>query len=173
MTRSMKQLARTTVAVLILLGLGGARIAATKDAEVIVAAGTLDDRFLADSLFHIGEFWMKVPGDTEFNRWLSQGINRKVVIRLMTNPARFADDKNVRILSGTLMHSTAPDPTPVMTDVVGRLPNGNTPVVHVLYLKDEVTGSLGPITFETADLVTARKFDAYDSTPISIVIEIK
>ena len=170
---SIKRLARCAVIVSMFIGLGAARILAAEDAEVIVASGTLDDQFLADALFHIGEFWMRVPPDTVFHRWLSQGIGRKVVIMLTTNPARFADAKNVRILSGTLMHTTAPNPDPVTSNVIGRLPSGNVPVVHVLFLKDELTGSLGAVTFETADLVTAAKFHAYDDAQINIVIEIE
>lgn len=154
------------------IGLGGIRTLAAEDAEVIVASGTLGGRFLADALFHIGEFWMRVPPDTQFHRWLSQGINRKVVIMLTTDPARFGDATNVRILSGMLIRGTAPNPTPATIDVIGRLPAGNLPVVHILFLKDGLTGSLGPITFETADFETAMRFGAYDDTHISIVIEI-
>jgi hypothetical protein len=52
------------------------------------------------------------------------------------------------------------------------LPAGNSPVVHVLFLRDELSGSLGAVTFETADLETATKFDPYDNTHINIVIAI-
>ena len=77
------------------------------------------------------------------------------------------------ILSGTLMHETAPSPTPAITDVVGRLPAGNLSVVHVLFLEDELTKSIGAVTFETADADTVAKFDVYDDTPINIVIKIE
>jgi hypothetical protein len=170
---STKSLARIAVIALMLISLGATGALAAEDAGVIVASGTLDGRFLAKSLFHIGEFWIRVPPDTEFNRWLSQGIDRKVVIRLMTDPARFADVKNVRILSGTLMHGTAPDSTPNTEDGIGRLPTGDSPVVHLLFLKNELTGGFNAITFETADLETAMRFDAYDNAPINIVIEIQ
>jgi hypothetical protein len=46
------------------------------------------------------------------------------------------------------------------------------PVVHVLFLKDDVTGSLGAVTFQTSDRSTALKFDAYDSEPINVIIKI-
>lgn len=153
------------------VGLGATGTLAADHADVIVASGKLHGQFLADALFNVGEeFWMRVPSDSEFNRWLSQGLKRPVVIRLTTDPARFADVKNMRILSGTLIHNTAPTPTPVTTDRVGRLPEGNMSFVHVLFLKDELTGSFGPITFETADRVTASKFEPYDGAHVNIVI---
>ena len=82
------------------------------------------------------------------------------------------DGKSVRILSGRLIHGTAPNPTPVTSNVVGNLPEGNSSVVHILFLKDDLTGTLGAVTFETADLDTARKFDAYDGARVNIVIKI-
>lgn len=170
---SIKWLARIAVIASVFIGLGATGTLAAEDAEVVVASGTLGGGSLADALFNIGEFWMRVAPDTEFHRWLSQGINRKVVIMLTTNPARFGDAKNVRILGGTLMHETAPNPTPATIDVIGRLPTGNLSIVHILFLKDELTGSLGPITFQTADFETAAKFDAYDDTYINVVIAIK
>jgi len=92
---------------------------------------------------------------------------------MTAHPDRFADAKNVRILSGTLMHQTAPAPTPAAANVFGNLPPGDSPIVHVLFLKDKLTGSLGAVTFETADLVTAAKFNDYDGTYLNIVIEIE
>jgi hypothetical protein len=168
-----KWLARTAVIVSIFIGLGATRTLAAEGTEVVVVSGTLDGRFLARALFHVGEFWMRVPADTEFNRWLSQGVDRKVVIRLMSDPARFADVKNVRILSGTLKRGISPDPTPNTVDVVGRLPEGDSPVVNVLFLQNELTGGFNAITFETADLATAMKFDPYDDKHIDIVIELE
>jgi len=168
------------------IGLTATRTAVAQDTETIVVSGTLNgsqdaerhdiggsaEEKLPLDLFHIGEFWISVTPDTLFHRWLSQGIGRKVVIRLTTNSARFGDVRNVRILSGTLKHETASNPTPSSADVEGRLPRGNLPTVHILYLKDELTGSLGEVTFETADLRTARKFDAYFDTDVIIVIQI-
>ena len=169
---SARQLARIAVIVSMCILLGTTRTAPADDADVVVASGTLEGNFLAEALFHIGEFWMRVPPDTEFHRWLSQGIRRKVAIMLTANPARFGDATNVRILSGTLMHGTAPNPTPANIDVIGRLPKGNLGMVHILFLKDELTGSLGPITFETSDFETAMKFDACNGTHVNIVIKI-
>lgn len=173
MNTSIKWLARIAVIAPVFIGLGATRTSAAKDTEVVVASGTLGGHVLAGALFHIGEFWMRVTPDTEFHRWLAQGIDRKVVVMLTTNPDRFGDARNVRILSGTLMHGTAPNPTPATTDVIGRLPAGNLPLVHILFLKDELSGSLGPITFETADFDTATKFDPYDDTHTNIVIKIE
>ena len=169
---SIKCFARIAVVASLLVGLGATRTAAAKDGYVILASGELDDRFLADSLFHIGEFWMKVTPNTEFHRWLSQGIHRNVVISLTTNPAQFADARNRRILIGTQMHEIASNPTPMTNDVFGRLPEGDSPLVHILFLKDELSGSLGAVTFETSDRATAAKFAPYDSTTIGIVIQI-
>ena len=151
----------------------GTTTAAAKDVEVVVASGTLEGQFLASALFHIDEFWMRVGPDTEFHRWLSQGLDRKVVILLTTQPARFDDVKNVRILSGTLIHETTPTFTSAATNVIGRFPEGDSSFVHVLFLKDEITGSIGAVTFETADRVTADNFDAYANRHINIVIVIE
>lgn len=41
-----------------------------------------------------------------------------------------------------------------------------------LFLKDELTGSFGAVTFETADRVTASKFEPYDGAHINIVIQL-
>jgi hypothetical protein len=155
-----------------LIGFGAGSALAADRADVIVVSGTLSGQFLADALFHVGEFWMRVASNTEFHRWLSHGIDHKVVITLITDPTPLEDVTNVRILSGTLVHETAPNPTPLTTSVVGRLPEGNASVVHILFLKDETTGTLGAVTFETADLDTARKFEAYDGTRVNIVIKI-
>ena len=144
-----------------------------QQADVVVASGTLDDRFLHESLFHIGEFWIRVPSHTEYNRWLSQGIGHRIVILLTDDPAKFGDVQNVRILSGTLIHNIAPNPTPMTEDVIGRLPEGNMGFVHILFLKDELTGSFGPITFETSDQVEATKFEAYNGKPINIVLQLE
>jgi hypothetical protein len=168
---SINGLVRTALLASMLVGLGATRPSAAGKPGVIVASGELDDRFLADSLFHIGEFWMKVAPDTEFHRWLSRGMHREVVISLLADPAAFVDaGSNVRMLVGTLIHSTAPNPTPMTTDVVGRLPSGNAPLVHVLLLQDNLTGSLGAVTFQTSDYETAVKFAPYDGTIIGIVI---
>jgi hypothetical protein len=170
---STTRFARIALITSMFIGLGATSSLAAKDGEVVVASGTLDGRFLADSLFHIGEFWMKVSPDTVFHRWLSEGLHKKVVILLTADPSRFADAKNVRILSGTLMHETAPPVTPATTNVVGRLPEGNSGATHILFLKDELTGTLGAVTFETTDLETAAKFHAYDDALVNIVIQIQ
>lgn len=142
-------------------------------AEVVVASGTMDGRFLADALFHIGEFWMHVRPDTEFHRWMSQGLDRTVVIMVTNDTRRFADVRNVRILSGTLIRNMADAITPAVENVVGRLPEGDMAFVHELFLRDELSGILGPVTFETCDRVTASKFEAYVGKHIDMIIQIK
>ena len=171
-TMSIKRVVRIAIIASMFMGLDATKILAAEKANVIVASGKLDDRFLDDALFHIGEFWMRVAPNTEFRRWLAQGTHRTVVISLMTNPAQFVDARNVRILVGTLMNETASNPTPMTTDVVGRLPEGNSPLVHILFLRDELSGRLSAVTFETSDRDTAAKFAPYDGTNIGIVIAI-
>ena len=117
----------------------------------MVASGELDGQFLADSLFHVGN----------------------VVIRLTTDPARFADARDERMLAGTLIDETAPNPTPMTTNVTGRLPEGNMPMIHILFLKDERSGSLGTVTFQTADYETAGKFSAHGGTNVGIIIKLE
>lgn len=170
---SARRLAPVVVAALVIIGVSTTRASADTGADVVVASGTLDDHYFDRDLFHIGEFWMQVPANTQFHRWLLDGMNRRVDIIITTDPKRFSDEKNVRILDGTLMHETAPKPTASSVDVKGDLPDGNLSVVHVLFLKDEATGTFGPITFETSDFETASKFDAYDDKHVAIVIKIE
>ncbi len=129
-----------------------------RNTDVTVASGKLEHHFLTNDLFHIDKLWMEVKSDTEFHRWLSQGINGKVSIVVTTNPEKFGDRPNVRILTGKLIHQLAPS---------------LTPIVHMMFLYDEVLEALGAVTFETDDPVTARKFDGFDDKVVSIVIELR
>ena len=124
--------------------------------DVTVASGKLAHHYFTNDLFHIDKLWMEVASDSLFHKWLSQAINDKVVITLTTNPEKFGDRKNVRILTGKLIHQLAPS---------------TTPITHMLFLQDEQLGALSPVTFETDDLATALRFDGYDDTVVSIVIE--
>jgi len=121
-------------------------------------SGSLAHHRLTDDLFRIDELWMQVTPDTEFHRWLSEGIDKDVAIILTHNPDRFADLKGVRILTGTLIHDTSPNASPI---------------VHEMFLKDPATGAIGAVTFETTDAATAKKFDAYDGVEVSLIIQIK
>ena len=67
---------------------GATRTFAAESTEVILASGKLEGRFLAGSLFHIDEFWIRVSTGTEFNRWLSEGLKHNVVVLLTTNSDR-------------------------------------------------------------------------------------
>ena len=149
---------RALLLVVLCGGVGGAGPFATKGADVTVASGKLAHHDFTNDLFRIDELWMQVTPDTQFHRWLSQGINGKVSVVLTTHPDRFGDRPTIRILSGKLMHETAPH---------------MSPIVHMIFLRDELTGSVGAVTFETDDRSTAQKFDAFDDDDISIVIEIK
>ncbi len=174
MNRTIGRLGRIVLVAAMFGGVGTPRLQADKPADAIVASGKLEGRFLADALFHIDEFWMRVASETEFNRWLSQGLDRPVVVRLVADTARAGDERNARILSGILVHQTAPKPTSITTDVVGRLPQGDSGFVHVFFVKDDIAGgaTLGAVTFETADLATVSKFSAFEGVHVNILIEI-
>ena len=45
--------------------------------------------------------------------------------------------------------------------------------MHVLFLQDTRTGTLGAVTFQTTDPIIAKKFDAYDDAEVSVIIRIK
>lgn len=170
MTAVRRRLRQVAVAGAIVIGAGAAVASAAKEPEIVVASGKMDGRFLADSLFHIDEFWMQVNSGTEFHRWLSRGLHKKVVVSLIASAAALTDEKNMRILTGTLIHQTAPREGP---GTGGRLPKGDSGLVHVLFLQDDLSGSLGAVTFETADRATVEKFDVYDGKRITIIIRIK
>ena len=127
-------------------------------ADVNVASGKLAHHYFTNDLFRIDKLWMQVAPDTVFHRWLSQGINGEAAVVLTAAPEKFGDRRNVRILSGRLMHETAPR---------------TSPIVHMMFLQDEQTGSAGAVTFETDDRRIAQKFDAFDGRDVSIVIVIK
>jgi hypothetical protein len=174
MNRIVHQFAQITVVASMCTGPGAAWLEADEAAAAVVASGTLHGRFRAASLFHIDEFWMQVASGTDFHRWLSQGLGRLVVVRLTADATQVHDEKRMRILTGTLVHETAPRPTSITTNVVGRLPEGDSGLVHVFFVTDEIAGrgTLSAVTFETADLATVSKFAAYEGGRINIVIEI-
>lgn len=174
MNRAVNQIGRVAVIASLIIGTVAARGEAGQTSEV-VASGKLEGWLLASSLFHIDEFWMKVASGTDFNRWLSEGLDHTVVVSLAPDAVRLGDEKNVRILSGTLVHEIAPQPTPMTTDVVGRLPEGDSGFVHVFFLTDVIAGSmtLSAVTFETADLATVSKFCVYEGARVNIIISIR
>ena len=147
---------RALLLVVVCAGVCAAQTTARR-ADITVASGKLEHHFLTNDLFHIDKLWIEAASDSLFHRWLSQGINDTVAIILTTDPDQFGDRPNVRIMSGTLVHELAPS---------------TTPIVHVLFLRDEATGTVGSVVFETADPVLAQKFDAYDDQEVSIVIAI-
>jgi len=134
------------------------RAQAPVPADIVVVSGTLAHHYFTNDLFRIDTLWMQVAPDTLFHRWLSQGINAPASIVLTATPDQFGDRRNVRILTGTLMHSTTP---------------GQSPIVHTMFVVDQQTGTTGPVTFETDDLATAVKFDRFDDATVSIVIQIQ
>ena len=125
--------------------------------EVMIVSGSLAHHALTDDMFRIGELWMQVISNTEFHRWLSQGIDRNVSIILTPRPDRFADAKGVRILTGTMIHNTAPNAAPI---------------VHEMFLKDVMTGAFSSVVFQTTDPAIAKTFDYFDNAEVSVVIQI-
>ena len=123
----------------------------------MIASGTMGHHTLTNDLFHINDLWMRVRPETEFHRWLSQGVDRHVTVSLTTAPERYADTANIRILTGVLIHNTAVDAMVV---------------THILYLQDPATHVLGAITFETTDVGMAAKWDVYDNGEVSVVIKV-
>jgi len=123
----------------------------------VITSGTLEHHALTNDLFRIDAFWMRVTPDTEFHRWLSQGVDRHAIIELSTAPARYADTPTTRILTGTLIHNTSIDAMIV---------------THILYVQDPATRALSAITFETVDAATARQWDAFDNGEVSVVIKV-
>jgi hypothetical protein len=123
----------------------------------VIASGTLEHHALTNDLFRINDFWMRVTPDTEFHRWLSEGIDRHMSISLTTHPERYGDSRAVRLLTGTLVHNTSVDAMVV---------------THILYVQDPETRELSPITFETVDASTARKWDEFDNGEVSVVIKV-
>jgi hypothetical protein len=142
-------------------------------ADVTIAAGKLERHRSGSELFQIDELWIRVAEDTEFHRWLSQGVDRQVALVLTANTARLADEAGMRILTGKLIHQTAPNPTPNTVDVVGQLPPGNLPMVHIVFLRDELTATIGAVTLQTSDRETASRFEGFDDALVSIVIRIE
>jgi hypothetical protein len=128
------------------------------DGDGVVIVGTLAHHRLSNDLFRIDRLWMRVEPDTLFHRWLLDGAGRVAAIGLTTDPGRFADVPNVRILTGRLIHQTAPTATPLL---------------HVLFLEDPLSGFLGPITFETQDPIVAHTFDRWADAEVSVIVEIR
>ena len=92
---------------------------------------------------------------------------------ITTQTARLTDEAGMRILTGKLVHLTAPNPTPATVDVVGQLPPGDLPMVHIVLVRDEALGTLGAVTLQTSDGATASRLQGFDDADVSIVIAIK
>jgi len=125
--------------------------------DVLVVHGSLAHHRLSNDLFRINGFWMRVEPDTVFHRWLLRGTGHPASIVLTTAPDRFADRANVRILTGRLVHQTAPS---------------ETAVVHIFFQQDALTGSLGAVTFQTEDRALALTVDAWCDAEVSLIVEI-
>lgn len=141
--------------------MGGAVVHAASvsaQTETTVVLGSLAHHRFSNDLFHIEGLWMLVQPDSVFHRWLMRGANRTAAVALTSDPDRFADQPNVKVLTGRLIHQTAPSASPVL---------------HMFFLRDEWSGTLGPVTFETKDPVIAWMFDQWADSTVSIVIEIR
>jgi hypothetical protein len=141
--------------------------------DVTLAAGKLAHHRISNELFQVEELWIRVAEDTEFHRWLSQGINHEATVVITTRTARLTDEAGTRILTGKLIHQTAPNPTPKIVDVVGEIPPGDLPMVHIVFVRDELLETLGAVTLQTSDGATASRLEGFDDATVSIVIAIK
>lgn len=151
-------LALVPLACVLLAGHVSTQIGAHQPCNAItVVRDTLEHHRITNDLFHVHRLWMRVEPGTEFHRWLSQASGGDIAIVLTTEPDSFGDMHDVRILTGTLNHGTAPR---------------DTSVQHIICIRDALTGSVGPITFQTDDLATALLFDAYAGRRASIVMRI-
>ena len=166
---------RSLIALLLLaastVGATGQKLSGTGD--VTIAEGKLKHSGLSNELFRIDGLWIRVTENTEFHGWLSQGIDHRVAFVLTSNTGRLTDEKGTRILTGKLIHETAPTPTSNAVDAVGQLPPGDLPMVHIVFLKDEQTGTIGAVTLQTSDRLTASKFTGFDDVIVSIVIKVE
>src|SRR5689334_11244738 len=125
--------------------------------DVPVVCGRLTQDRSHDNLFRVGELWLHARRGSVMDRWLSQAANRRVVVTLTSHPDAYGDRANVKILTGTLQHNTAP--------------RGMT-TIHIVFMRDEMTGTLGPITFETTAFNVASRFDRYTGKDVSIVVRV-
>lgn len=121
--------------------------------DLVVSGKLVHDRW-SDDLFRVDRLWMRVPSGTVFHRWLSDAGG--VAVWLTVDPSRFGDTPTFRILSGTIQHGVAPR---------------ESSLVHMIFVSDEVSGSVGPIAFQTTDLALVLRFDACPGVPVRIVIE--
>jgi hypothetical protein len=133
-------------------------LGAPSQTDVVVVLGTLAHHRLSNDLFRIDRLWMRVEPDTLFHRWLLRGAGHTAAIAVTTAPDRFADLPNVRILTGRLVHQTSPSANPV---------------IHMFFQQDDLTGTLGAVTFQTEDRILALTLDAWCDAEVSLIIEIR
>jgi mono/diheme cytochrome c family protein len=129
----------------------------TLQSEIQIASGPIEHHVLTGDVFRIEKIWMRVAPNTQYHRWLSSGTGSRSTLVLTSDPRRFGDRHNVRILTGRLICNTAPS---------------EMPIVHEFFLTDDATGAFSPVTFETEDGATAAKFEQWNNAVVSLVIEI-
>jgi hypothetical protein len=133
------------------------------DTDVTVISGKLARPVFTHGLFRIGPLWFQVPSsNAPFHEWLLQARGRQAAVTLTTNGERFADAKNTQIVSGTPVHETVPSVSPI---------------VHLMFLRDTVTGSAA-VTFQTTDVLVGSRLETYmgDShvaSRVSVIIQIE
>jgi hypothetical protein len=125
--------------------------------DVPVACGRLAQDRSHVNLFHVGELWLHAPTGSIMNRWLLQAADAQVAVTLTSRPDTYGDSPDVKILTGTLQHNTAPR---------------GLATIHIVFMRDEVTGTIGPVTFETTTFGVASRFDRYTGKNVSIVIRV-
>jgi len=148
-------------------GLRPARIArsadvARVDSDITLAYGKLARPPFRHGLFRVGSLWFQVPPDAPFHDWLRHAQGGQAAVTLTTNAGRHIDAKNTRIFSGKPVHLTVPSVSPV---------------VHLMSLREVVTGDIA-VTLQTSDALVASRLETYmgnsvAESRVSIVIRVE
>ena len=125
--------------------------------DLPLVCGRLVQHRRTDNLFRVGKLWLHAPRGSVFDRWLAQAAGAEVVVSLTSRPDSHGGEPNLKILTGTLQHNTAPS---------------ELDTIHVVYMRDQHTGTPGPVTFETTAFDLASRFDAYAGRTVSIIIRV-
>jgi hypothetical protein len=80
----------------------------TIQSEVRIADGPLVHHRITANVFHMGALWMQVAPDTVFHKWLSGGAGKRATLALIADTPAPMDSRNTRVLTGALVHCTAP-----------------------------------------------------------------
>lgn len=142
--------------------IAGAADVARVASDITLASGKLARPRFRHGLFRVGPLWFQVPPDAPFHDWLLRAQGGQAALTLTTSAARYIDAKNTRILSGKPLHETVPSVSPV---------------VHLMSLREVVTGNIA-VTLQTSDALVASRLETYMGNSIaesgvSIVIRVE